>query len=263
MRARIGDVFIHYTIEGDGPWVTMSHSLACDMHMWDEEARRLCRDYRVLRFDTRGHGASSAPPGPYSIETLAADVYGLFEELGIRETHFVGLSMGGMIGQTLALAHPEVVTSLVLCDTSSDFSLNVEERARIVEAGGLEPMVVPTLGRFLSEPFRNRSPEVVDKVAAMIRNTPAPGYIGCCHAVSKIALASRLHEIRCPVLVVVGEHDAVTPLSMARQIHESIPGSELFVVPDAAHLANLEQPDVFCAALSGFLARAGGAAGRQ
>jgi 3-oxoadipate enol-lactonase len=255
VKLEVNGISIHYTVEGSGPWLTMSHSLACDLHMWDEEARRLSRDYTVLRFDTRGHGASSAPPGPYSLQTLADDARGLLEGLGVRETHFVGLSMGGMIGQTLALARPDLVKSLVLCDTSSNFSLDVEERARTVAAGGLEPMVEPTLRRFLSDSFRARAPEVVQKVAEMIRSTPVPGYLGCCHAVSKMAVGARLGDIRCPALVVVGEHDMVTPLSMAMEIHQGIRDSELFVVPDAAHLANLEQPDLFNDALSRFLDR--------
>ena len=258
MRARINGVDIHYSIEGNGPWLTMSHSLACDLHMWDEEATRLSGEFRVLRFDTRGHGASSAPPGAYTVDMLAGDLFGLLTHLGIRETHFVGLSMGGMIGQVLALNHPAMLKSLVLCDTSSRFSLNVEERVRVVESGGLEPMVVPTLQRFLSDPARSRHPEVVAKVAAMIRNTSVPGYIGCCHAVSNIDVTARLDQVHCPVLVMVGENDMVTPVAMAREIQQAIPGAELAVVAGAAHLANLEQPDAFNEVLSGFLQRASG-----
>lgn len=258
MHVRVDGVSIHYTIEGDGPWLTMSHSLACNLQMWDEEARRLSRRYRVLRFDTRGHGRSDAPPGPYSLGMLAADVRALLAHLGVRRTHFVGLSMGGMIGLTLALEAPDLLESLILCDTSSNFSLDVEARTRAVESEGLEAMVVPTLERFLSASFRNRNPEVAEKVAAMIRSTPVAGYLGCCRAISTMALTTRLGGIRRPTLVVVGENDVVTPPSMARDIRDGIGGSELVVVPDAAHLANLEQPDVFHDALSRFLDRVSG-----
>ncbi len=258
MLAQVNGVSINYRIEGEGPWLTMSHSLACDLHMWDVEAKRLSRHFRVLRFDTRGHGASGAPPGPYSIEALTEDVRGLLDQLGVRETHFVGLSMGGMIGQTLALRHPELVSSLVLCDTSSRFALDVGERVKIVESGGLEPMVGPTLKRFLSEAFIARAPDVAGKVAAMIRGTPVPGYLGCCHAVSKLDITASLARIRCPVLVVVGENDAVTPVSMAREIQAAIAHAQLAVIPDAAHLSNIEQPEAFNQVVSGFLRRASG-----
>jgi len=253
VHVRVNGVSIHYTIEGEGPWLTLSHSLACNLRMWDEEARRLSRRYRVLRFDTRGHGKSEAPPGPYSLEMLAGDLRALLAAVGVHKTHFVGLSMGGMIGLTMALDAPELLDSLILCDTSSNFSLDVEARARVVEAGGLETMVAPTLERFLSTSFRNRNQCMTEKVAAMIRSTPVVGYLGCCRAISKMALTPRLGEIRCPTLVLVGENDVVTPLSMAREIQEAIGGSELVVIPDAAHLANIEQPDAFNGALSCFL----------
>ncbi|MBW7923161.1 MAG: 3-oxoadipate enol-lactonase [Burkholderiaceae bacterium] len=253
MHVQVDGVSIHYTIEGDGPWLTMSHSLACNLHMWDEEARRLSRRYRVLRFDTRGHGRSDAPAGPYSLATLAGDVRALLAFLGVRGTHFVGLSMGGMIGLALALDAPELLRSLVLCDTGSRFSLDVEARARVVEAGGLEAMVAPTLERFLSASFRERNGETTEKIAAMIRATPVAGYLGCCRAISTMALTSRLGEIRCPTLVLVGENDVVTPPSMAREIQRGIDDAQLVVVPDAAHLANIEQPEVFNRALLGFV----------
>lgn len=255
MHVQINGVSIHYAIDGDGPWLTMSHSLACNLHMWDEEARRLSRHYRVLRFDTRGHGKSDAPPGPYSLETLADDVRALFAVLGVRKTHFVGLSMGGMIGLTLALDQPGLLESLILCDTSSNFSLDVEARVQVVESRGLEAMVEPTLERFLSASFRSRNPEKTDRVANMIRNTPVAGYLACCRAISTMALTPRLGEIDCPALVLVGEHDVVTPLPMAMEIQRGIGGSELVVIPDAAHLLNIEQPDAFDEALTRFLDR--------
>ncbi len=119
MKQSANGIEINYVIEGDGPVVTMSHSLACNLSMWDEQVRALRERYRVLRFDTRGHGQTSAPPGPYSLDQLADDLHGLLSGLGIERTHFVGLSMGGMIGQVFALKRPTMVESLVLCDTTS------------------------------------------------------------------------------------------------------------------------------------------------
>ena len=253
MKITANGIDINYTIEGEGPWVTMSHSLACDLHMWDEEAKRLSKRYKVLRFDTRGHGKSSAPAGAYTLELLAEDLHGLLQALGVKATHYVGLSMGGMIGQTYALKYPGVFRSLALCDTSSRYPVALEDRIKTVETQGMEPMVAPTLVRWLTEPFRKTRPDVVEKVANTIRATPALGYIGCCHAIPKIDLTARLKEIRCPTMVIVGKDDAGTPVAMAEEIHHAMPGSKLVIIPDAGHLSNLEQPNAFNQALGDFV----------
>jgi len=261
MKINANGIDINYVIEGDGPWLTMSHSLACNLHMWDEEARRLSKRYRVLRYDTRGHGASSAPAGAYSLDMLADDLHGLLQALGVRSTHFVGLSLGGMIGQTFALKYPGIFKSLALCDTTSRYPAEAGpmwvDRIKTVEAGGVEPLVEMTMSRFFSEPFRHARPEVVENIAAMMRATSAPGYLGCCHAIPKINLTSRLKEIRCPTVIIVGKEDPGTPVAMAEEIHQAMPGSRLVVIPAAAHLANLEQPDAFNQALAQFLVQAG------
>ncbi|TSA15410.1 MAG: 3-oxoadipate enol-lactonase [Betaproteobacteria bacterium] len=261
MKIGANGIEVNYTVEGDGPWLTMSHSLACNLHMWDEEAKRLSRRFKVLRYDTRGHGGSSAPAGAYTLEMLADDLDALLQALGVQSTHFIGLSMGGMIGQTYALKYPGRFTSLALCDTSSRYPAAAAgvwaERIRTVEAQGMEPVVAPTLERWFTEPFRKARPEVVEKVAAMIRTTPAPGYIGCSHAIPKLDLTARLHEIRCPSVVIVGKDDPGTPVAMAEEIHQALPGSKLVIIPSAAHLSNLEQPEAFNRALSEFLEKTG------
>jgi len=262
MKINANGIDINYVIEGDGPWLTLSHSLACNLHMWDEEAKRLSKRYKVLRYDTRGHGESSAPAGAYTLELLADDLHGLLRALGVPSTHFVGLSMGGMIGQTFALKYPGVFNSLALCDTTSRYPAEAAglwaERIKTVETQGMEPLVAPTLERWFTEPFRKARPEVVEKVAAMIRTTPAPGYAGCSHAIPKINLTARLKEIRCPSVVIVGKDDPGTPVAMAEEIHQALPGSTLVIIASAAHLSNLEQPDAFNRALGEFLDRANG-----
>jgi 3-oxoadipate enol-lactonase len=262
MKIRANGIDINYSVEGEGPWVTLSHSLACNLHMWDEEAKRLSKRYKVLRYDTRGHGASGAPAGAYSLELLADDLHGLLRALDVKATHFVGLSMGGMIGQTFALKYPGMFTSLALCDTTSRYPAEAAglwaERIKTVEAQGMEPLVTPTLERWFTEPFRNAHPAVVEKVAAMIRATPPRGYIGCSHAIPKINLTARLKEIRCPAVVIVGKDDPGTPVAMAEEIHQSLPGSALVVISSAAHLSNLEQPDAFNRALGDFIDRVNG-----
>jgi 3-oxoadipate enol-lactonase len=262
MKLSANGIEINYEIEGDGPVVTFSHSLACNLSMWDEQARALKGRYRILRYDTRGHGQTGAPAGAYSLDQLADDLKGLLDALHIPATHFVGLSMGGMIGQVFALKYPAMVQSLVLCDTTSRYPPGAaaiwEERIRAVTAKGMEPMVAPTLERWFTAPFRARRRDLMERVGAMIRSTPAAGYAGCCHALPKINVTERLHDVRCPALVIVGEEDAGTPVEMARDIHAALPIAELAVLCRASHLSNLEQPGEFNRALGGFLDKLSG-----
>jgi len=262
MKLTANGIEINYEIEGDGPVVTFSHSLACNLSMWDEQVRALKGRYRVLRYDTRGHGQTGAPGGAYSLDQLADDLKGLLDALRIPATHFVGLSMGGMIGQVFALKYPAMVQSLVLCDTTSRYAPGAaavwEERIRAVGAKGMEPMVAPTLERWFTAPFRARRRDLMDRVGAMIRSTPAAGYVGCCHALPKINVTERLHDVRCPALVIVGEEDTGTPVDMARDIHAALPIAELAVLCRASHLSNLEQPGEFNRALGGFLDKLSG-----
>ena len=190
----------------------------------------------------------------------AADHKAVLDALGVSQAHVVGLSMGGMIGQTYALKYPGMFNSLALCDTTSRYPAEAAatwvERIKIVESQGMEPLVEPTLARWFTEPFRKAQAGVVQKVAAMIRSTPASGYVGCSHAIPKINLTARLKEISCPSLVIVGKDDPGTPVAMAEEIHRALPGSKLVVIPSAAHLSNLEQPDAFNRALEDFLDQA-------
>jgi 3-oxoadipate enol-lactonase len=257
MKLAANGIDIHYTIEGEGPVVTMSHSLGCNLSMWDRQAQALSERYRVLRYDTRGHGQSSAPVGPYSFRQMVQDLHGLLIGLGIEETHFVGLSMGGMIGQHFALEYPGLISALVLCDTTSrwpDGSWPAwEERIRAVRAQGMEPMVEPTIERWFTAPFRQQRRDVTDSIRAMLRATPPEGYIGCCHAIPKINVTERLAALRCPALVIVGEQDPATPVEMARTLQAALPGAALVMLSSASHLSTLEQPEAFNQALLGFL----------
>jgi hypothetical protein len=165
--------------------------------------------------------------------------------------------MGGMIGQTLALKAPQVFASLSLCDTSSRIPAEArpawQERIRTAESQGMEPLVEPTLARWFTEPFRDKRKDVVGKVAAMIRSTPPAGYAGCCHAISALDLTDRISAIKVPTIAIVGEDDPGTPVAAHKVIHERIAGSRLEIIPKAAHLSNMEQPDLFNKALTGFL----------
>jgi 3-oxoadipate enol-lactonase len=258
MKARTNGIQTNYEIHGDkGPWVVLSHSLACNLRMWDAQIEMLKTAHRVLAYDTRGHGASDAPAGAYTFDMLVEDLRALLDAAGVRDPHFVGLSMGGMIGMSFALKFPGRLRSLVLCDTTSRMPPEAgaiwEQRIRTAAEHGMGPLVEPTTARWFTEPFRRSGTAAVERVAGMIRATPTAGYIGCCHAIPSIDVTDRLGALRIPVQVVVGEQDVGTPVAMSKAIHEAIPGSELVVIPQASHLSNVEQPEAFNQALTRFL----------
>lgn len=261
MQITVNGLKVHYTFDGPegAPVVTMSNSLASNLSMWDPQIPVLTPRYRVLRYDTRGHGGTDAPAGPYSLDDLTEDLRALLQALGITRTHFVGLSMGGMIGQIMALKYPQMLQSLALCDTMSRVPTEAkplwDERVHTAESRGMEPLVEPTVARWFTEPFRQQGAPVLDQVRTMIRTTPPAGYAGCCQAIAALNLTDRLKEISLPTLIIVGEDDPGTPVSASRTIHEQIKGSELVILKSAAHLSNLEQPTAFNQALTNFLAK--------
>ncbi|HEY7651050.1 MAG TPA: 3-oxoadipate enol-lactonase [Methylomirabilota bacterium] len=263
MKINANGIGVNYTLDGPAaaPVVTLSHSLATDLSMWDPQLKALTARYRVLRYDTRGHGGTDAPAGAYTLEQLADDARALLRALGVQRTHWIGLSMGGMIGQALALAAPELFLSLSLCDTSSRIPAEAkplwQERIKTAETQGMEPLVEPTLGRWFTAPFREQRKDVVDLVRAMIRATPPRGYAGCCHAISALDLTDRLSAIKVPTLIVVGEDDQGTPVAASRAIQAQIGGSQLEILKSAAHLSNMEQPEAFTRAVTSFLSRLG------
>ena len=262
MKIEANGIRINYRIDGPegAPWVTMSNSLATTHRMWDAQMAAFTKQYRVLRYDKRGHGETDVPPGPYSFELLADDVLALLAALHIARTHFVGLSMGGMTGMTMALRRPSVLQTLVLCDTTSkdplgDPALWQQRIDGVTAAGSMDAMVESTVARFLTPATVTTRPERADAVRAMVRATPIGGYIACCQAIAKLNLTHRLPEISIPTMVVVGADDPATTVEMARTIHKGIAGSELVILKDAAHLSNLEQPEAFNESVLGFLAR--------
>ena len=259
MKTNANGIEINYEVHGKegAPWLVLSHSLACSVRMWDPQIAALKDKYRILAYDTRGHGATEAPRGAYTLELLADDLYFLLKDLKVTAPHFCGLSMGGMIGQTFALRYPGVFRTLTLADTTSRYPAQAwplwQERIKTAETKGMEPLAQPTLERWFTEAFRKSSPAVVDGVRKLILATPVAGYAGCCQAIPKINLTARLKEIQCPILVIVGADDPGTPPAMAKEIRDNAPGSKFVVLPQAAHLANLEQPAGFTRALQDFL----------
>ena len=263
MKITANGISINYTLDGPtgAPVVTLSHSLATTLAMWEPQLAALTARYRVLNYDTRGHGGTDAPRGAYTLDQLADDAKALLAALGIQRTHWVGLSMGGMIGQTLALKAPQLFTSLVLCDTSSRISPEAkplwDERIHTAETKGMDPLVEGTLSRWFTAPFKEKGGQVVETVRGMIKSTPPAGYIGCCQAISGLNLTDRIGAIRAPTMIIVGEDDQGTPVSASKVMNEQIKGSELVILKSAAHLSNMEQPEAFTRALTGFLAKVG------
>jgi len=261
MKTKANGIEVNYELHGKegAPWLVLSHSLACSVRMWDPQIAALKDRYRILAYDTRGHGATQATKGEYSLDMLADDLFQLMSELKIKTAHYCGLSMGGMIGQTFALKYPGVFKTVTLADTTSRYPAQAwplwQDRIKTAETKGMEPLAQPTLERWFTEPFRKSNPAAVDAIRKLIVSTPVAGYVGCCYAIPKINLTARLKEIRSPILVIVGEQDPGTPPAMAREIHDNAPGSKLVTLPQAAHLANLEQPEGFTKALGEFLSR--------
>jgi 3-oxoadipate enol-lactonase len=261
MKIAANGINVNYTLDGPAtaPVVTLSHSLAADLTMWDPQMPALTQKYRVLRYDTRGHGGTDAPASPYTLEQLAEDARALLQALGVARTHWIGLSMGGMIGQTLALSSPGLFQSLSLCDTSSRIPAEAkplwQERIKTAETQGMEPLVEPTIGRWFTAPFRETGKLVIDGIRARIRATNPSGYAGCCAAISQLDLTDKITAIKLPTLVVVGEEDQGTPVAASRAIQAQIAGSQLEIIKSASHLSNLEQPEEFTRIVTTFLAR--------
>lgn len=261
-KATVNGHQVRYTVTGSGPWVTLSHSLACRLEMWDEEIRRLSKRFTVLAYDSRGHGESEAQARPYTLDEIAGDIKGLLDHLGVKQSHWIGLSMGGVFGLATALKYPGIFSSMVLADTSSKLSgegiAAFEDRvSKVRAASSMEVMVDPTLKRWFKDSFRERKPDLMKRVAEWIRATPPEGYCGISAAIPAIDVTHRLHEIQVPVLVLVGADDVAMPPAVSEILARGIPNAELVVIPDAGHLSNLEQPEAFNAALEKFYDRIG------
>ena len=253
----VNGVRIAYRFDGppEGRVVLMSNSLMSSFDMWDWTVPALADRYRVLRYDTRGHGRSATPPGPYSIASLADDAAGLLDALGIEAAHFVGLSMGGMVGQQLGARYPGKVLSLSLCDTASEMPPREmwEERLAIAASQGIPGLAEGTLKRWFTEPFIRRAPGDIEKVRGMILGTGVEGYMACAGAIRDMAQTTMLLAITAPTLVLTGRQDPATTVAHATVLHRVIAGSRLVILEDAAHLSNIEQPLAFNAALRAFI----------
>ena len=246
-----------YQIDGPdtAPVVIMSNSLMSSLEMWDDTIVALTSHYRVVRYDTRGHGQSEVTPGPYSIELLAKDLVGLMDALHISKAHLVGLSMGGMICQFVGAHFPDRVSSLSLCNTASEMPPRSlwEDRFAIARQQGLDGLVDGTIKRWFLEGFIASQPATIARIRKMILSTPVDGYIACASAVQDMAQSTMLLKITAPTMVVVGRQDPSCTLAQATVMHRLIQHSSMHIIDDAAHLSNIEKPQSFNALLKNFL----------
>ena len=258
MRISINGTNINYELTGKqgAPVVMLSHSLACSLVMWQPQMIILESAFQVLRFDTRGHGDSDAPEGGYTLEQLTADAVSLLDALNIETVHYVGLSMGGMIGQCLALDYSDRLKSLALCDTAAIMPEETQpiwqQRIDAAAKSGMAGQVDETLERWFRPEYLQQNPPEVEMIRRQILATPVAGYIGCCEAIRRLNYLERLPEIKLSTLIMVGEEDPGTPVAASEAMHARIAGSKLVILPEARHLSNIEQAEAFNTALMDF-----------
>lgn len=249
---------LNYQWDGpeSGPVVMLSHSLAADLNMWTPQVAPLAAaGYRVLRYDSRGHGRSAVPPGPYTIEQLADDAVDLMDSMDLTGAHFCGLSMGGMVGQSLGARHADRLLSLALCSTSAYMPPRElwQERIEFVSTKGMAAVVDATIDRWFTKAGQARLPDEVQKIRDVYIQTSVEGFCACCAAIRDMDQRDAIRVITTPTMILAGEYDEGTPVSAAKFIHERIAASRLVVTADAAHLQNIEQSEVFTKSLLEFL----------
>lgn len=237
---------VHHVVTGpdDAPVVVLSNSLGSTMSMWDAQAQALAEHFRVVRYDTRGHGGSPVPDGPYDIDDLADDVVALLDTLDIDKAHFVGLSLGGMTGMRLAARNPERVERLVVLCTGAHLepASAWHDRAATVREQGTGAVAEAVVQRWFTRGFLEANPEVKASSEAVVAATPAEGYASCCEVIATMDLRPDLPTILAPTLAIAGADDPATPPPHLAEITDAVQDGRLLVVPEAAHLANAEQP---------------------
>jgi len=252
-----GELKTHYALSGESERVLVfSNSLGTDFSMWDAQMPDLERRFRILRYDTRGHGLSSVTPGEYTVERLGLDILGVLDWLGFDRVHFCGLSMGGMIGMWLGMHAPNRLHRLVLCNTAARIGTNETWNARIakVRKDGMRSVAAAVIERWFTPGFRASFPQKVARVRQMLENTSPEGYAACCAAIRDMDQRETLAEIEVPTLVIYGDSDSAIPVADAHFLADRIRGAKQIELP-AAHLSNIEQADGFTEAVNNFLSQ--------
>ena len=261
MLINANNISINYEIDGpkDAPVLVFSNSLATSLSMWDDQVERLKDQFRIIRYDNRGHGATPTPnvEGPYSIELLAHDLLSLLDTLKIEKVSFCGLSKGGMVGQWLGINASERINRLILSNTASYFP-NKEmwrERIEMATVEGIPAIAEASISRWFTPGYLKRpdTKDTIQYVRNFILETNVDGYLASSIAIRDMDFRKELSKIDVPTMVIIGEKDPATIPEYGELIAGSIPAAKTFVVPDAAHLSNIEQPDIFTDALKDFL----------
>ncbi|MCV2487861.1 3-oxoadipate enol-lactonase [Geodermatophilus sp. YIM 151500] len=253
-------VAVSYTVDGPAgaPVVVLSNSLGATRGMWDPQVPPLAERYRVITYDTRGHGDSPAPDGPYTLDDLTDDLLALLDEVGARRAHVVGLSLGGMTAMRLAARDPGRVDRLaVLCTSAKTDAQGFLDRAAAARSGGTAALAPTVVSRWLTPSFAAGRPELVARLEGMIAAADDDGYAACCEVVAAMDLREDLGRITAPTLVISGAEDPALPPEHQKAIADGIPGAELLTVSPGAHLANLERPLEVTGALLAHLDLAG------
>lgn len=238
----------------DAPWIVLSNSLGATRAMWRPQRALLAPHFRVLSYDTRGHGDSATPPAPYSLDDLVADVIALMDNFGADRAHFLGLSLGGMTGLGLALKHPDRIDRLICCDARANapdgFRMSWDDRIEMVGRGGMAALWPGTVERWLTAATREHDADGVERLRSAFLRTTAEGYTGCARAIQGLDYFKDLGSLRRPVLYVAGAEDVAAPPEVMRTMADATPTAAYVEIPAAAHIANVDNPKAFNTAVS-------------
>jgi len=260
MRIEANGIGFNCQVDGPAgaPWLIFSNSLATNLTMWDDQAAHFSKQFRVLRYDQRGHGRTDAPEGRYTFEILIADVVALMDALDVRTAHFCGLSMGGATGMGLAQKHPERLDRVVLCDngfrSTPATAQQWEERIEVAKKGGMAALADSTLARWFPPETLRANPPHVGKIRQMILTTPVNGFVGGSAALADHDYRANAGTVKLPVLLISGEKDGTNAATMQEIRKEMIAGTRYVEIPGGGHISNMDQPAMFTRAVEAFLA---------
>lgn len=258
MKVKSNGTTLNYEVEGleGAPWLLVSHGIATSLEIWTEVSSHLKSKYRVLRYDSRGHGGSDPAPGGYSMEMLCDDAIGIMDALGIRKAHYGGLSLGGMTAIGLAITYPDRLLSSIPCDaraqTNADSNKAWQDRIDAVKAKGIEVIVEPSIARWVAKSFHN-DPARKARLEQIVRGTSVNGYVGSSIALQGLNYGSRLGTIRVPTLYLTGEEDQGASPAVMQAMRDQTPGAQYAEIPNAGHLSSFEQPKAVAAAIDKFI----------